>query len=152
MSQPVVPRWCHPTWDYIHTWADHLPEHPDAKETEQTIKGWLIGISCQHPCRPEALQYFANNPVELDSRTKIREAMWMFHNYINRKLNKREMTWTEYENRYNQRRSPAAAAARPAPAPVRTVAASARSPLIWSAGGFVLTFAALHFLLSKKNK
>lgn len=94
-------HWGNNGWTLIHSVSLLLIQNKDDKifniRAKQFIKNFWMYIPCRR-CRNDAMAYLNKNKVH-DSKD-IFKYTYEFHNHVNQKLKKQEITFEEYKDRY----------------------------------------------------
>ena len=96
-------KWGPPGWNWAHKLAINYPENPSFEDVERaTRKLWtfLIGLPCVE-CRDHSVDYYKRNPPDLSSSQGFQRWMWAFHNAVNARLGKRQLTYEQYRRAYH---------------------------------------------------
>jgi hypothetical protein len=96
-----------PMWFTLHNGASKYPDNP-SPITKQRMKYFIIGLPVMIPCtncREHATSYIEKNMPDLDricdNRTNLFNFFVDFHNYVNERLNKPLMCYSDAEKLYN---------------------------------------------------
>ena len=93
------PLWGNHQWTTLHIMAAVYPTQP-SKERQEAMLQYLNGMSYNLPCPQcsyHCTDYFHNNPPMLDSRDNLKKYIYDFHNSVNKRLGKRELSFEECE-------------------------------------------------------
>lgn len=95
-------------WVSWHISAARIKTHQDKVDFIRRFKSDVEGFPCGN-CREDAVKYVKENPPEQymnvkDAKTGgdigISKYLWLFHNYVNRKIGKKEISWDTYLSLY----------------------------------------------------
>ena len=90
-------------WKKGHKMAINFPNNPknsDVTRTMQKIWKWIEELKCRE-CRNHALYYVLNNTPDLRDSESFQRWMFKFHNNVNKRLRKREISYREYKYIYD---------------------------------------------------
>ncbi len=112
--------WGPPAWVFLHSVTFGYPENPDEFDR---INGNRIGstkeryrlffenlmytLPCKY-CRQSYSQYYASNPIRLESRAELTRWLYDIHNLVNTKLEKPykdKITFEDVQDRYESYRA-----------------------------------------------
>tara|TARA_B100001741_G_C16553449_1_gene600831 strand:- start:4501 stop:5049 length:549 start_codon:yes stop_codon:yes gene_type:complete len=108
MSRSAISSWGPCGWTFLHTASYAYPDNPLKIDKENMFKFlWYFArvIPCGI-CRKDFTQYIAamlpelENSTIFDSKTELVRFLIDAHNYVNRKLGKREYTYHEVDEIY----------------------------------------------------
>ena len=101
--------WGPPTWTSMHIFAARFPEYFESEkhfvEVQRKYSTYFDSLKevlpCG-PCRRDYTQLLEEYPVEKAaiSRYHLSRWVWNIHNIVNRKLRKREFSWTNFVMKY----------------------------------------------------
>lgn len=97
-SEPTKGRGGNLGWRFLHTIAQSYPVYPTPTEKINAmalVNAVIDNLQCAE-CRVHAHAYVGSNPPVLTDRVSFMKWVFDFHNAVNRRLGKRQMTWTEY--------------------------------------------------------
>ena len=104
-NNPAV--WGPKLWFSFHNGASKYPVNP-SPIIKNNMKNFILGIPVMLPCekcKEHANQYIESNYSKLDdivsSRDKLFKFFVDFHNHVNRKTNKPEMSYEQAQKLYN---------------------------------------------------
>jgi len=87
-----------PTWHYLHLWTLRYSVAPSQAEQESAVKTLetaFENLGC-FICTTHSFEYARENPVCLSSRMDLVWWMFDFHNNVNKRLNKPEITRADF--------------------------------------------------------
>lgn len=90
-------------WRWLHTLAINHPLHPSEKlkyDTHIRIWNFISNLPCDY-CRRHALSYMLGNPPRLDCTHVFQQWVWRFHNAVNERLKKPQISFRDYQRAYN---------------------------------------------------
>jgi FAD-linked sulfhydryl oxidase len=91
-------------WYKLHMIAINYPYNPTrdkAASTAQDVFYFVKNLPCEE-CRQHASEYIHLNPIHLGSSYTFQSWVFEFHNSVNRRLGKREITYGEYTREYER--------------------------------------------------
>lgn len=98
----TVPEWGRRGWNWLHTEAIRYPEAPSRRqglEAWARLAGFMRRIRCVR-CRTHATAWIGTHPPDLRSTHSYQSWVWEFHNAVNRRLSKPEVSYDEYRRLY----------------------------------------------------
>jgi len=97
-----------PLWFSLHNGAARYPQHPSTIWKER-MKNFILGIPIMIPCEKcmihaNAYIYSELNNLDLivSSREELFKFFWKFHNYVNVRLNKQEISLEDAYKLYTE--------------------------------------------------
>jgi hypothetical protein len=97
--------WGHHQWTMLHLMAFVYPENPDINRQQSMIK-YLEGMSNNLPCPGcsyHCINYFTEFPPQVESKEKLTKYFVDFHNSVNKRTFKRELSYSEAEEALKDR-------------------------------------------------
>lgn len=100
----LIQEWGNATWYLFHTLSYKLKDSESAHAAE--LLSLFVGICKNLPCpicREDATKMLSGSKTRLVStKADLIRFMWQFHNLVNNKLSKPEMTFEEHTEKYAQ--------------------------------------------------
>ena len=90
------------TWSFLHTIAQGYPDEPSTKEQAQWHKFYknLAKIYPCDKCKHHFQSYLKHNPPMFDNHKQAELYFFKFHNVVNTRLNKTNISLNEYFKLY----------------------------------------------------
>lgn len=100
----LIQEWGNATWYLFHTLSHKLKDSESAHAAD--LLALFVSICKNLPCpicREDATKMLSGSKTRLVStKADLIRFMWQFHNLVNRKLKKPEMTFDEHNEKYAQ--------------------------------------------------
>ena len=93
------PIWGPYVWVTLHLFAYSYPDKP-SDERKQQMNDFLLNLSVNLPCPGcghHCAEYVATNPPKTNNRSELVKWVRDFHNAVNRRTGKRELSYAESE-------------------------------------------------------
>ena len=90
-------------WNYLHNVAIKYPDKPTIQqrlEIMNTIYYFLNSIPCEL-CKCHAIEYVAQNQINVQSSHLFQRWAWSFHNSVNSRIDKTYFMEGDYMRKYN---------------------------------------------------
>lgn len=100
----MTSKWGPIYWNYIHMITLKYPTNPTKKEREThyyLIHNFMQTLPC-NTCQKEIKKLITNKELQLvlENRTKFVEYLWSIHNKVNKRLNKKEISFNKFKSLY----------------------------------------------------
>ena len=85
-------------WNWLHVLAISYPAAPTLEEGRvafRRIWNFVNNLPCPE-CRYHATRYVFQHPPDLSGTYALQSWVWEFHNAVNRRLGKKEISYSEY--------------------------------------------------------
>jgi hypothetical protein len=95
-------KWGPAGWQLLHRYAIDYSAHPTDAEAEIAIR-WIWSFISNLPCaecRGHAQSYFLRHPPTAQNSETLQDWAWRFHNAVNRRLKKPEVSFDGYKKLY----------------------------------------------------
>lgn len=92
-------------WDGLHLMAFSYPDTP-SKQRQESFQDMLKNMAENLPCPGCSLhfgKYLEQHPCQTESKDKLKKWLHKFHNTVNLRTGKREMTEEEAEERFKEK-------------------------------------------------
>ncbi len=106
LSKPGAPApkevWGPPRWRWLHNTAIEYPQRPTRAEAHTAflhIWNFINQLPCKE-CRVHAIRYMMLHPPDLSSSRALQVWVWRFHNAVNYRLGKQEISYEGYQRLY----------------------------------------------------
>jgi Erv1/Alr family protein len=103
VNRAVPPKdWGPPWWEYLHKAAIAYPRAPtvaDARAVFERFWKFFSRLPCVK-CRAHSSEYLASNPLHLANSESLQRWVWAYHNAVNLRLGKRQISYAEYRELY----------------------------------------------------
>ncbi len=102
---PRMPKqdWGPRGWNWLHQLAINYPRRAPTREEARLafrrIWTFVTHLPCEE-CRRHATAYVVKYPPNLRSTVELQSWAWEFHNAVNRRLGKPEMSYDDYLRTY----------------------------------------------------
>jgi hypothetical protein len=97
------PTWGPLGWNWLHTTAIEFPAQPsagDRREVLRRIWDFVSRLPCAE-CQGHARRYLQRNPPAADDTYSLQAWAWRFHNAVNARLGKRQVSYAAYQHAYS---------------------------------------------------
>lgn len=96
LNNPAI--WGSQAWRKFHTKALYYPDNPTPQDRHQIRNFYEREFYSEIPCdtcRTSYIQFIRQHPIRSNSRTELFNWSIDIHNMVNKKLNKKQITYTE---------------------------------------------------------